>query len=255
MLSILIPAYNADKYIKDAILSASRQADETDLEILVCNDASTDNTAEIVRSLSHQIKSLRYFEQPENMGVSTARNRLLEELSPKSKYVAFLDADDLFFYNALQNSMELLHQNPEMDFTFGRYQIVKSEFLDIDKPVSNEWPIISGIHLSVGLFRTELIKEIGIFNTSLTQGEDLDYLLRIGEITHSKLNHDDVVFYYRRHDNNATMNIQAMQSGLLHAILLHSLRRKKDPTLLDAKGFFRCEDRKTMEKALELYGH
>ncbi len=254
MLSILIPAYNADKYIKDAILSASRQADETDLEILVCNDASTDNTAEIVRSLSHQIKSLRYFEQPENMGVSTARNRLLEELSPKSKYVAFLDADDLFFYNALQNSMELLHQNPKADYAFGKFQVVKSEFLNIHEPISDEWPIISGVTLSAGLYRTELIKKIDGFNTSLAQGEDLDFLIRIAEITRAQLTHDNTVFYYRRHDSNATKDARAMQSGLLRVLLLHALRRKKDATLFDAKGLFRYEGRKIMEKVMNVNG-
>lgn len=252
MLSILIPAYNAELYLADAIRSATRQVPEGTYEVLVCDDGSLDGTAALVRNLMTRYPALRLIEQAENQGVCAARNRLLKALSPKSRYVAFLDADDMFLPDALSFGVDLLARQPEMMLTVGKMQIVPTDALDSDGVTHGDWPVITGITMSACVFRTDLMRLVGAFDTSFTHGEDVDYLLRIAEHTHSWQLHDDPVFYYRQHGANTTKNRHETRRGFLRAALLHAKRRAADPALLDARGLFREVDPQVIKRVHEI---
>ena len=117
MLSFIIPAYNAEKYIEAAILSCTRQVPEGEYEILVCDDASTDNTAQVVRNLAERIPEIKLYEHDENKGVCHSRNLLMQSMSSATKYVAFLDADDVFRDRAIARCIQKLeapstHRHP-----------------------------------------------------------------------------------------------------------------------------------------------
>ena len=86
MISVIIPVYNGEKYISECIESVLKQTFR-DFEIIVINDGSTDNTAEICR----KFKNIRYFYQ-ENKGVSKAREKGLQV--SKGEYITFIDSDD-----------------------------------------------------------------------------------------------------------------------------------------------------------------
>ena len=103
--SIIMPAFNASATIADAIESVLEQS-FCDFELLVVNDASTDNTAEIVESYIAKDNRIRFFNLSENKGVAHARNVALK--NSRFKYIAFLDSDDLWLPFKLELQVSLL---------------------------------------------------------------------------------------------------------------------------------------------------
>ncbi|MBQ6708345.1 MAG: glycosyltransferase family 2 protein [Clostridia bacterium] len=112
-ISVIIPAYNNEKYIAETLKSLQAQTFE-DFEIVIVNDGSTDKTEEIIRSFDDE--RIRLFNQ-ENAGVSAARNKALEEA--KGDYVCFLDADDLYEKNSLEGFINCALEN-DADLVLGR---------------------------------------------------------------------------------------------------------------------------------------
>ena len=254
MLSILIPAFNAAKYIGATIASAVLQRVDGGSEILVCDDGSTDATAAIVRGKMQHIPGLKLFSMGSNQGVCAARNKLLGEIDPLAEFVAFLDGDDVLVDQAYQPALKFLREAADVQMTVGKMQVVPTHVLDRGGAQLAEHPVTTGVTLSACVFRKSLIRRVGLFDLSFTQVEDIDYLLRIREICTEIVMHDDPVLYYRRHDANATSNLTAMRSGFMHALLLHAKRRKADPRLMTGGGMFRLVDPEMLEKAFKLYG-
>ncbi len=108
MFSVIIPVYNGEKFIDDAIESVKRQSFE-DWEIVVVNDGSSDNTAKRLEKYSDDEK-IRVFNQ-ENGGVSRARNKGIEEA--KMPYLTFLDADDIWRENHLEVIRGMIEVYPD----------------------------------------------------------------------------------------------------------------------------------------------
>lgn len=107
LVSILIPAYNAEKYIKEALDSALAQT-YANTEIVVVDDGSTDRTAEIVQSYNDP--RIRRIKQ-ENRGIVRVRNRLLQEA--RGEYLAYLDADDIYLPKKIEEEVRYLETHPE----------------------------------------------------------------------------------------------------------------------------------------------
>lgn len=105
--SVIIPAYNAEKYLECTLKSVYQQT-FSDFEIVVVNDGSRDRTAEILNAQTDP--RLRVFHQ-ENHGVSAARNRAIRE--SKGKYIAFLDSDDAWIQNHLELARYFFEKYPE----------------------------------------------------------------------------------------------------------------------------------------------
>lgn len=103
-VTVLMPAYNAEGYIEQAIQSVIDQT-FTDWELLVIDDCSTDGTAGIVGRMAGQDSRIRLLRNPENMGVAQTRNRGLD-LS-RGRYVALLDSDDLWYPEKLSKQVAL----------------------------------------------------------------------------------------------------------------------------------------------------
>jgi len=102
-ISVIIPTYNRGSYVVEAVKSVLRQSYD-DLEIIVIDDGSTDNTPELLELYSNKIIILRQ----ERKGVSGARNRGIKE--SKGKYIAFLDSDDLFYKRKIEIQMDLINK-------------------------------------------------------------------------------------------------------------------------------------------------
>lgn len=109
-VSIIIPAYNAERYLRECVESVLRQ-DYPDIEIIIVNDGSTDNTAEIAESFGVQVIS-----QP-NGGISKARNTGIDAAG--GEYIFFLDSDDTVFDGAISHLVSILEENPDCDIAVG----------------------------------------------------------------------------------------------------------------------------------------
>lgn len=112
-VSVIIPVYNTAKYIRDTLLSVMNQTLK-DIEILVINDGSTDNSLEIISEIQKSDKRIRVYNQ-ENKGQATARNKGLEEAS--GEYIYLMDSDDLLAENALETCYNRC-KSERLDFAF-----------------------------------------------------------------------------------------------------------------------------------------
>lgn len=127
-VSVLMPVYNADKYLKEAINSILNQTFR-DFELIVLNDASDDSSKEII--LSFQDPRIRYIENEENKGLAFSRNRLLSEV--KGEYIAWLDADDIAYPTRLEEEHRFLEEHTDHAMVASWARIIDSE----GKPTGN----------------------------------------------------------------------------------------------------------------------
>lgn len=109
-VSVVMPAYNAEKYIEAAIQSVLRQT-WTEFELLVIDDGSQDSTAEIAERLAAGDERIAVLRGAENAGVSASRNRGVAQAG--GEWIAFLDSDDLWREDKLERQLALLERHPD----------------------------------------------------------------------------------------------------------------------------------------------
>ena len=115
-LSVVIPAYNVGQYVAQCLQSVLSQS-FTDFEVIVVNDGSTDNSAEIARSFADADSRVRVVDQP-NGGLSAARNTGIDLAS--GKWLMFVDSDDMLLPDAMSTLLALAHDT-ESDIVCGGF--------------------------------------------------------------------------------------------------------------------------------------
>jgi len=181
-VSVIIPAYNSSRYIAEALDSVFEQTFK-DFEVIVVDDGSTDDTRRIIENYPHQIK---YFYQ-ENGGPAKARNLGIRK--SEGKYIAFLDADDLWLASKLEKQVAEFEKNPELGMVItenclfddaGVYRDVvgKSNYLMHGDLVTNIF-LKSGVVTPTVMVRRDVFGEIGLFEETLRIGEDDNMWIRI----------------------------------------------------------------------------
>lgn len=118
-ISVLMPVYNAEKYLREAIDSILNQTFR-DFEFIIINDASTDNSKNII--LSYDDKRIRYFENNKNLGVSRSLNKGLK--FAKSNLVARMDADDISSFKRLELQYEEMNRDKEITVLASNFDVV-----------------------------------------------------------------------------------------------------------------------------------
>lgn len=107
VLSVIIPVYNVEQYLAEALLSITEQSFR-DMEIICINDGSTDGSAKILESFSQKDERIRVISQ-ENHGLSSARNRGIDAAT--GKYIYFFDSDDLLEHTAFKELIARMEQD------------------------------------------------------------------------------------------------------------------------------------------------
>jgi glycosyltransferase involved in cell wall biosynthesis len=211
LVSVIIPSYNRAPLVAQAIKSALAQT-LSDIEIIVVDDGSTDNTEEIVRRFRD--KRLKYVYQ-KNSGVSAARNTGIE--ASRGKYIAFLDSDDILMEKALEKGAQTLDKYINTVFSYGqaflmdekqrifglRKQKGKNSYVAAGKYEIRE-ALINGNHVptSTILVRRAYLNNINQFDTSFNNGsEDFDFWVRLG-ISHQVAYIAEPLVIYRVHSNS-----------------------------------------------------
>lgn len=195
LVSVIIPVYNGERYLAEAIQSVLDQTLAPN-EIIVVDDGSIDATAQIVADLSAPASvPIRYSYQT-NQGPSAARNRGLQLAT--ADIMAFLDADDLWDDDKLAIQIPLLTAQPDTQIVWGKiqeFEMDEQQRLTVGQP-------LYGPHVGSVLMRRAAFERVGTFDESLRFGEDLDWFLRSRELGLPYLLHPDLVLWYRHHANN-----------------------------------------------------
>ena len=209
LVSVIIPAYNAGPYLREALESVFAQ-DWHAFEVIVVDDGSEDDTADVARSFAE----VRYIHQ-ENAGASAARNTALA--AARGAFVANFDADDVLPPTRLRVQATYLLEHPAVGGVLGRQEwIDPPEWFKRDAVYGD----LDGIPLSSAMFRREVLAELGGYDTAFTVGEDTDVLIRMRERGIDCVVLPDVVLYRRYHPDSITAGRNP------HAQLIQSLRAK-----------------------------
>lgn len=217
LISVIIPSYNSGKYLEKALKSVIKQSYKN-LEIIIINDGSTDNTEEIVKNWQKKDKRIRYLEHKKNLGLSAARNNAIK--IAKGEYFALLDADDVWLAQKIEIQLQkALRENADLVFSNWYFWEPEKEILKIfsSTPIKKfENLFYLFIKKNLGSPSTALIKKsnlakIGLFNENLKSSEDYDLWLRF------ILNGMKIVFceeplaYIRQHSNQMSHNLYRMR--------------------------------------------
>lgn len=207
LISVIIPTYNYGRFLPDAVKSVlGQKKDGLAVEIIVVDDGSTDDTADVAQRLG---SSIQYIYQ-ENQGLSAARNSGIR--IARGDYIVFLDADDLLTAGTLASHIENFAAHPELDISVclslqvfssdsGRRNYLwplKSSHLDMHLCYSN----ISPVHTF--MLRTRVAREIGFFDPDLKACEDQDYWLRCAASGKRFGTNADGMVIYRQHGQSMT---------------------------------------------------
>ena len=219
LVSIIMPVYNGEKYIKEAIDSVINQTYKN-WELIIVNDGSKDNTERIVKS--YDDKRIKYFYQ-ENKGVSAARNRALEVA--KGKYITFLDSDDYLPPNSIKAREEYLEKNPDIDIVDGKAYVMDENLEKIKRiyipsyrgPLFPKIVLLSDeVYLTCFyMVRREIINSTK-FKIGMTHGEDILFFIEISAAYNANYGYvNELVFCYRTGHGSAMNNLIGLENGYI----------------------------------------
>ncbi|CAM4334080.1 glycosyltransferase family 2 protein [Bacillus albus] len=203
LISIIIPTYNAERFILNTINSIKEQTYEN-WEIIVIDDCSSDNTLQIVKGQQAIDKRIRIIKLKNNSGAAIARNTGIN--SAKGKYVAFLDSDDLWLPEKLEKQFAFMQEN-DIAFSFTSYQIINQDGTSTDKFVH----VPEKIHYN-GLLKNTIIgcltvmidiEKLGkIQMPNIRTRQDTATWLKILKQGHYAYGLDEVLSKYRKVENS-----------------------------------------------------
>jgi glycosyltransferase involved in cell wall biosynthesis len=237
-LSVIMPVHNRERYVVPALRSLLRQRDAAHLDIIVIDDGSTDGSAEAVRSMADENPCIRLFRHA-HMGVAAARNAGLRQLPADAGFVSFLDSDDISLAGRFKADLAHFETHRDLDLTYSLMTLVdRIDDETLEPAPDSRMMTLRGLSLSTALFSRALVDRVGWFDEEFELSEDTDYLLRVFETEPRYELLDSVAIYYRRHAGNATRENNGRLRDHLRAIHKSMRRRKADPSLREAPGFF-----------------
>ncbi len=198
LVSVIMPVYNCEKYLSDALNSIVSQT-YNHFEIILLNDGSTDRSEEIAVRFKQRI---RYHYQA-NSGIGAARNAGIDMGS--GSFFAFLDADDVWTHEKIALQMASFRSNPDLDVVFGHVRQFISPELPSDIKVQLKCPQepMPGRLPGAMLVRRESFFRVGYFSRAI--GEALDWILRAEDLGLKTKMLSDVVLHRRLHSTNSVL--------------------------------------------------
>lgn len=220
LVSIIIPAYNAEKYLAEAARSAQSQV-HTCLEIIIVNDGSTDGTTELAAELAAADPRIRVVSQP-NRGLSAARNTGLRQAS--GDLVSFLDSDDTLHPLKISRQVAAL-EGTGAGLAFCDYYTTDEDSVPLT--IAETRPQLADVEqqlrlqnifpVHAALIRREVVDRVGTFDESLPSAEDWDYWVRCAKVTRM-VHVSGALCSYRRHGAQMHNNRERMRSSQLRVV-------------------------------------
>lgn len=225
LISVIIPTYNRAHYICEAIDSALAQTYKN-IEIIVVDDGSTDNTKDIIHQLYNS--KVTYILQ-KNAGPSSARNNGIKH--SKGDLIAFLDSDDVWLPEKLEKQVKLIDQSHDIGLVACGIYKIDSDKNIVGNPVINRnynskrsflkelmiHNIITGGG-SNSLIRRECFERVGLFDENLWIGEDWNLWLRIAKQYEVRFVEEPLI-KYRIHGNNLHKDLTKAEDSMKKNVL------------------------------------
>lgn len=234
LLSIIIPAYNAERFIGILLKNLIEQI-ETELsakdecEIIVVNDGSNDNTENIVKTYEKQFAYVKLINQ-ENKGESGARNTGIE--NAKGGYIYFLDSDDSLKMGSLNHFTKVIQKEPDLDlycfaYTSSKNGIQSKDYKNarIDEKKFNRIEFLKEylakylpIHICSCVVKKQLIEQCLLrFSVGLKIGEDIEWLLNVGSVVNSVYFSNRICYIYQIRNDSIMQGYKTYSKAQYHS--------------------------------------
>jgi len=215
-VSAIVPVYNAERYVGEALDSILAQ-DYGPLEVIVVDDGSTDDSAAI--AAERPVRLIRR----SHAGIAPTRNAGLA--AAEGELIAFLDADDIWFPGSLATRVDYLTAHPDVDYVLGHIEIFADSELLIPSWLPADWASRSHPGMrSTFLGRAATIQAVGPFDETFELGEDGEWLARINDCGIRGEMLEAVCAGYRRHHSNVTLT----RGTLVHPTLVRAMKASID---------------------------
>lgn len=206
-VSVILPVYNCAEFIGEAIRSAREQTYE-DFEVIAVDDGSTDETAEVLEELARSWPKLRWI-RAEHRGLAAARNQAIREM--RGKWIALLDADDIWFPEKLRRCMDFLQAHPGLSIVYTPMAPVGLDGAPLaghTKPCRSGWITEAlfhsiFVHDPAVVFHKRVIETCGGFEESLPVSVGHEFWLRVSTRFEFGLI-DEPLAYRRWHEGSVT---------------------------------------------------
>ena len=214
LVSVIIPAYNAIDYLAETIETVFSQTFQ-DFEIVIVDDGSTDDTAKLINQLSQEKPQIKLVSQA-NQGVSAARNTGIRQA--QGKYIAILDADDLWEPTKLEQQVNSLENNPTVGLCYTWTALADSQGQATGRVIASQaegdvWQQLTEMNIvccgSTPMIRRCCFDDVGFFDENLRFSEDWDMWWRIAAKYHFSVIKEPLI-RYRQHPSSHSTNCQLM---------------------------------------------
>ena len=247
-VSVVMPAYNCEGTLEESVYSILDQTYE-DFELIIVNDASTDETLSVAMAIANKDSRIRVVSQEVNRGVGAARERGIHESS--GKYICWQDADDIAMPDRIEKQLAFLEEHPGVGVVGGFIQFfdetgdgVIRTYAESDRELRAKIFRYNPVAQPASMFRRECFEKVGYYDPTLLVDEDLDMFFRVGEV-YEFGNVQQVVLKYRQ--STTSLTASRLREMEVVALKLRQKYRKSDKynyTMADA--LFNMAQRATM---------
>lgn len=224
-ISCIIPCYNAERFLAEALDSVFAQSLPVS-EVIVVDDGSTDRSADVAARHAGRV---RYISQS-NAGPAAARNRGVELTA--GEFIAFLDADDVWHPQKLERQMARFDARPELEICVTHLSAFWEDEVrheQAQRGVLGKGGAMPGYVMQTMLARRQSFEKAGPLNPALRYGEDTDWFIRARDSGLEIELIPDVLLYRRFHANNLTRSRgnAVLKSGILDMVQSSLARRRR----------------------------
>ena len=247
-ISIFIPCYNSENYIVTAVESAFNQ-DYPNIELVICDDGSTDNSFNILSQLKQDFSSYRLerscilLRHNKNRGIAAAWSTCLENCS--GKYILQLDADDSLYPNAASHLSSFLTEDIFLSAVFGECDFIgDSQIGNSIKPLTmptfnKEYLFYNDMNIShPRMFRLKSWQSTEGIDKTLSNAVDYDAMIKLAEVGDIKYI-PQKLYHYRIHENQTTRKNSQIQKKNAHLVRTNSFKRRKNSLTTIEKMFIK----------------
>ncbi|MFM4704352.1 glycosyltransferase [Aeromonas bivalvium] len=236
LVSILIPVFNHEKYIEECLTSIINLT-YSNIEVLICDDGSADNSLSIVKAwcLQHPGLNVKVFTQ-ENKGVCHTLNRLLSEAS--GEFITICASDDALLPDSISLRLAAMHSDPAIEAVIGDAVVINGDSVEVNRSAMKSlynanfsalaarparelvfnWSVVG----PTLLVKRSLYNKIGMYDPNLLV-EDRDFYLRCLAINGLKFI-PDIVAKYRVHSDNASRKSLAARANIWYQVALSNVK-------------------------------
>lgn len=222
-VSAIVPVFNGERYLEEALRSAVDQS-LPPVEVIVVDDGSGDASVEIAESFGEPVRCIRQA----NTGVAGARNRGLSLAT--GEFIAFLDHDDVWPREKLEIQAAALRSNPDVGIVSGRMRVFDGALPGRPWSAEGRREAPAGAYFSAALIRRSVFDRIGLLDEGIGHAaDDLEWFVRARDLGVRRVTLDAVTLLYRWHGENTSTDIDSAAAGQLEAVKM-SLDRRRGKT-------------------------